>query len=275
MSLPVEVDAPAGRARRAEGCRRPKVLFPQPDSPTSPSVSPGITSRETPSTARSSACPSAEATRRARETTSAATPRERCGPWVLIRASLRMKTSDVGLGRRVCSGGSSAATCITHEGATVLETTARRQRDRRSGTIPGIVGKSLPAIALTREASQEATRVRVARIREERLGGRRALRSCPAYITAISCVNSAITPRSWLMKMILMSELVLKRTQKVENLRLDGDVERCRGLVRNQHAAARKPAPSQSSRVGACRRTRCGDTNRRAPEGAGNTDEIE
>src|SRR5215472_3194891 len=29
----------------------PKVVFPQPDSPTSPSVSPGATERETPSTA--------------------------------------------------------------------------------------------------------------------------------------------------------------------------------------------------------------------------------
>ena len=60
------------------------------------------------------------------------------------------------------------------------------------------------------------------------------------------------------------SELALEPLDQLEDLRLDGHVQRRRRLVGDQQLAARWPAPSRSSRAGACRpRTRAGSCRAR------------
>ena len=52
ISLPRKRTDPGGRRESSDVMPRAVVLLPQPDSPTSPSVSPGCSERSTPSTAR-------------------------------------------------------------------------------------------------------------------------------------------------------------------------------------------------------------------------------
>ena len=56
----------------------------------------------------------------------------------------------------------------------------------------------------------------------------------PAYITSTSSATSAITPRSWVMIRIAMPSRFCRSAQQVEDLRLDGDVERRGRLVGDQ-----------------------------------------
>ena len=57
----------------------------------------------------------------------------------------------------------------------------------------------------------------------------------PAYITMTRCAVSATTPRSWVMRMIAVPSLRCRSSDDVEDLRLDGDVERGGRLVGDQH----------------------------------------
>ena len=53
----------------------------------------------------------------------------------------------------------------------------------------------------------------------------------PAYITATRSHISATTPRSWVMRMIAVPGLLLEVAHQVQDLGLDGHVQRGRGLV--------------------------------------------
>ena len=57
--------------------------------------------------------------------------------------------------------------------------------------------------------------------------------TAPAYITIISSASSATTPRSWVIMMMAMPKSSAAADQ-LEDLRLDGHVERRRGLVGDQ-----------------------------------------
>ena len=60
-------------------------------------------------------------------------------------------------------------------------------------------------------------------------------------------------------------ELLLQAVDQVEDLRLDGHVERGRRLVGDQQVGVQRRAPSRSSRAGACRRrTRAGTASTRS-----------
>ena len=76
----------------------------------------------------------------------------------------------------------------------------------------------------------------------------------PAYITATSSAVSAITPRSCVMSTTAVPSSCWSVADQLEDLRLDGDVERRRRLVGDQDAPGRGRAPSRSSRAAASRR---------------------
>ena len=74
-------------------------------------------------------------------------------------------------------------------------------------------------------------------------------------MTQTRSVFSATTPRSWL---ISTSAMPLSRRislQQLQDLRLDGGVERRGRLVGDQEVAAGRPAPWRSSPAGSCRPT--------------------
>ena len=54
-------------------------------------------------------------------------------------------------------------------------------------------------------------------------------------MTTTRSAFSATTPMSWVMRMIAVPKVVLQLAHQVEDLRLDGDVERRRRLVGDQH----------------------------------------
>ena len=84
----------------------------------------------------------------------------------------------------------------------------------------------------------------------------------PAYMTATCWDISAITPRSWVMKRIAAPVSALSCVHEVQDLGLDGDVERGRGLVGDHQLAGCRRAPWRSSRAGACRRSSGGGSRR-------------
>ena len=73
---------------------------------------------------------------------------------------------------------------------------------------------------------------------------------------------SATTPRSWVIRITAAPVRSFSSQHQVEDLRLDGDVERGGRLVGDQQRRDRRPAPSRSSRAGACRRRTGADTRR-------------
>ena len=106
-----------------------------------------------------------------------------------------------------------------------------------------------------RDRAQQADRVGMLRIGEQRRRPARSRRSCRRTSPRTSSATSAMTPRSWVMIRIAMPSRRCRSLQQVEDLRLDGDVERGGRLVGDQQRAARRRAPWRSSRAGACRPT--------------------
>ena len=78
---------------------------------------------------------------------------------------------------------------------------------------------------------------------------------------------SATTPRSCVIRITAAPVRSFSSQHQVEDLRLDGDVERGGRLVGDQQASDCRRAPSRSSRAGACRR-RTGADSRRARRSA-------
>ena len=113
----------------------------------------------------------------------------------------------------------------------------RRGGAIRSGGRPGIaVRRPLPdALALElRQRAEQRLGVRVLGVVEEVERRAPAPRSGPAYMTTMSSAASATTPMSWVMMIIAMSCSCAQVLEQVEDLRLDGHVERRRRLVGDQ-----------------------------------------
>ena len=68
---------------------------------------------------------------------------------------------------------------------------------------------------------------------EEHAVGARST-TLPAYITMISSVRVATTPRSWVTRTMPISRSRCRRAQQVQDLRLHGDVEAGGRLVRHE-----------------------------------------
>ena len=110
-----------------------------------------------------------------------------------------------------------------------------RAADRTgSGTTPGIACRPVALVVERGDAAEQALGVGVLRLLEDRHGPPACSTTRPAYITSTRSTNSATTPRSWVIRITAMPNSLLQRAQQVEDLRLDGDVERGRRLVGDQ-----------------------------------------
>ena len=127
-----------------------------------------------------------------------------------------------------------------------------RAARRRSGSRPAArvmsgtraLDRRQPLGASGRAAgsSQQPDRVGMLGLREQRRRPARARRSRPAYITATSSPISATTPRSWVIRMMAVPVSRLQLAHQVEDLRLDGDVERRGRLVGDQQCGSQASA---------------------------------
>ena len=207
-------------ARRWARCRRsrrgPSVDLPQPDSPTSPSVSPARTSRLTPSTARTLRRPRAAATPlpRTREVLGDAR-RPRAATAQRSRSRRRLRRRIARRAARASSIGQVAG--VEVPGAALSARAAARSCTARSGagsaaanTQPGggvrAATAACPAIAgepprprpVERAGSSRAAPTctgAAGRGRSSRVGPCSTIR--PPYITSTRSAISATTPRSW------------------------------------------------------------------------------
>ena len=82
-----------------------------------------------------------------------------------------------------------------------------------------------------RDRAEQAARVRMLRLGEERLDRGASRRCVPRTSRPRRCAISATTPRSCVMRMIAMPVSSRSIAQQLEDLRLDGDVERGGRLV--------------------------------------------
>ena len=85
-----------------------------------------------------------------------------------------------------------------------------------------------------RDRAQEPLGVGVQRLLEELRRPAPPRRPWRAYITTTRCAVSAMTPMSWVMSMIAMLELGLQLVEQLQDLGLDGHVERGGRLVGDQ-----------------------------------------
>ena len=257
---------PVGSIRRST--RRPSVDLPQPDSPTRPASRRPRSGSSTPSTART--CRRAGRRRRAAPRKCLARP----------STSSSALTSPDRLRSRALRGGSAAGVpgatlerrvSVAAGGLDQGQRAAKRQRRRAAGH----VGGTRPSIEAERGASRRGAGSSPAgRACRDAAGGRTGRRPArstiwPAYMTATSSAISATTPRSWVIRMMAVPVWRLQLAHQVEDLRLDGDVERGGRLVGDQELRDRRPAPWRSSRAGACRPTACADSRRRAARARG------
>ena len=122
---------------------------------------------------------------------------------------------------------------IAHRAA-IGEAAPGRQVARDPAPCPSMVAqaalRSEPRLA-QRDALEQAARVRVHRLREEVAHAARARRPAPRTSRRRRCAFSATTPRSCVMRRMLMRAAACRSLQELEDLRLDGDVERRRRLV--------------------------------------------
>ena len=110
-------------------------------------------------------------------------------------------------------------------------------------------GQPLALLVEARDRTEKTDRIGVLGIGKQ--GADRALSTIlPAYITSTSSAISAITPRSWVMIRIAMPRRLLQVLQQVEDLRLDGDIQRRRRLVGDQE---RRLADSAMAIMTRCR----------------------
>ena len=138
----------------------------------------------------------------------------------------------------------------------------RRRRARRSPA-----ARSRPLADERRDRAEQAPACTGWRgSREERLARRRARRSARRTSPPRCRPISATTPRSCVTSSTRHAALLAQPQEQVEDLRLDGHVERRRRLVGDQQLRLARRAPSRSSRAGACRRrTRAGRCRRARP----------
>ena len=91
----------------------------------------------------------------------------------------------------------------------------------------------------------------------------------PPYITATRSHTPATMPRLWVMRIVAVFISRLSVGDELQDLRLDGRVERGRRLVGDAAAPGGRRWRARSSRAGACRPTAGGDRRRTAARGSG------
>ena len=183
---------------------RPTVDLPHPDSPTRPSVSPRPIESVTPSTALTSP-----------------TWRSRTSPLLIGNQTRSSSTLDEHVAHATPSRArchASAGTGLTHRAswpvlhraerrhvvqALVDHVAAARRERTRGGRAEHVARRAFDRLELratcrveTRNALQQAERVRMARSREQILGASRSPTNMPAYMTCTRSHMPATTPRS-------------------------------------------------------------------------------
>ncbi len=276
--------------------QRPVVDFPQPDSPTSPSVSPRSTEKLTPETAWTS--PTLCWNRPARignSLTRSVTSRTSCGSTgtgaparVDGRHGVRSGAPSASSRSRRCAprsgtrtsgrhrrGGAPAARCCTTPGTSAVG-------HRGWNAQPGgrkISDGGWPLIRCSRlflsdrrsrrgSDASSPSRVRVARLVEDLVDG--ADLHLPAGVHHQHAVGDAGDDAE-----VVRDQhdrrlgAVLDALEHLEHLRLDRHVERGRRLVGDEQRRGRSRSPSRSSPAGASRRSTRAGTGRRAASGSG------
>ena len=239
---------------------RPVVDLPQPDSPTRPSVSPGMTSNETPSTARTAPAGFAEQSLLDREMLrESANGQERRRRVAALAAVTRPPSARASRARRA---GSSARwqrdTCAAADliqrrmlrgaalprvrAAVVKAAALRPLRRRRHGA--GNRREPLALLPDLRHRVEQAFRVRVVRAREQ-VADRRFLDDLAAVHHDDARRRLRDDAQVVRDEQNRRAELLLQVAQQLENLRLDGDVERGRRLVGDDERRIHDRAPSR------------------------------
>ncbi len=122
-------------------------------------------------------------------------------------------------------------------GAAIREPAAGRQvRQRRHLAGDGVEPLAAPGVAEPRDRRQEARRVGHPRARRRCRAHGPDSTTWPAYITSTASAISATTARSWVMNTMAMPSVRLQIGEQLQDLRLDGDVERRRRLVGDEQA---------------------------------------
>ena len=233
---------PGGRRDAARACARASVDLPQPDSPTTPRISPRRHSSETPSTARATVAVLAGSARSGRATSISAS---RSSGRLLVAASCGAGHSAHGakwqaarLARRDLAQRRVLQAAVGGVGAARAEAAALAAgRPGRAGRR----GSAAPARASPPITGSESSRRFVygccGAAKTSRTGPVSTIR--PAYMTAIRSQVSASTPRSCGDQDQRQPELLAQVLEQLEDLRLHDDVERGRRLVGDHQ---RRPA---------------------------------
>ena len=269
---------PVGSTSRS--IARPSVVLPQPDSPTSPSVSPAIDiERHAVHRLDDTAprCARDPIERTGADDRSAPSDRERTASGCVASdrghssacASHRPPSREVAerlmLGRQLrrTAGTRSRqiASARSHRGANGQPGGSRATIRRQAGNL---VQRRRDVARRDRAPTAAGPSCRDCRGRANSSAVGALSNTRPAYITMMRSVMPATTPRSCVIRITLVPVSCLQRPDQVEDLRLDRDVERRRRLVGDQQFAAGTTAPSRSSRAAACRRRTRADSRRRA-----------
>ena len=132
---------------------------------------------------------------------------------------------------------------------------AQRSRKRQPvgqavalGTEPGITVRRSRGAPRRGIAASSPSRVRMHAVDANSVRTGASSTICPAYITITRCARSAITPRSCVMSSTAMPTCALQRREQLEDLRLDRDVERRRGLVRDEERGLEQSAIASITR---------------------------
>ena len=232
----------------------PTVDLPQPDSPTRPSVSPAPMAKLTPSTALTTPprrCSSPPRTGKCLTRPSTSRLAGALMPPPPPRGRLPSRPRDApapaSIERRRRRRGSDRP-----RSRSAARRRSRRSAGVRAGTMPGIScrrGRAPAGIGLDvepRERPHQAARVGMQRAARTARSTGASSTMRPAYMTTTRSQVSATTPRSWVIRMMAVPSLLLQLQHQVEDLRLDGDVERRGRLVGDQHLRIAGRAPWRS-----------------------------
>ena len=253
-----------GSIRRST--RRPTVDLPQPDSPTMASVSPASSWKSTPSTARTWPDTRPKAPRRTGKCLARPATSQERAHWITCASGARrqrveMARRDLDQRRRLGAAGGLDEGAARGEAAAV-------GRPAHVGHAALDRGQALALLVEARDRAQQAHRVGM-------LGPREEIADGGALDDLAGVHDGDIVGHLGDDAEIVGDQddggagVAAQPAHQVEDLRLDGDVERGGRLVGDQQLAARRPAPWRSWRAGACRPTACADSRRRASRARG------
>ena len=162
---------------------------------------------------------------------------------VTVAAAHAIAGSDAGTAcvrrRSASSGGRSARQAVGREARSAARRRSRAARSVRGGGAPAIERSGWRGPPPRGTESQQAERVGMARRARRPRRPAPVSTTRPAYITATRSQVCATTPRSWVTRITLIAELVAQPQQQLQDLVLDGDVERGGRLVGQQQLRAR------------------------------------